>query len=110
MHNHGFSSIINFLQLIANGFIETLNQNLSAINHTNLFYDKYKNLINYLEKAYRQEETSLGNVKYLSIEINSYNDFLKTFQIELNKKLNHFQSGVMEVKYIEDSYKEMKDY
>ena len=84
MHNHGVTSIINFLQLIANGFIEILNQNLAAINHTNLFYDKYKNLINYLEKAYRQEEASLGNVKYLSIEINTYNDFLKNYQIELN--------------------------
>ena len=84
MHNHGVTSIVNFLQVIANGFIETLNKNLIAIKQTNHFYDQYRNLINYLERAYRHEEKSLGNVKYLSIEINTYYDFFKNFQIELN--------------------------
>jgi hypothetical protein len=84
MHDHGVTSIVNFLQVIANGFIETLNKNLIAIEQTNHFYDQYRNLINYLESAYRHEEKSLGNVKYLSIEINTYNDFFKNFQIELN--------------------------
>ena len=84
MHIHGRTSITKFIELIANGFIEILNKNLEAISGTNLFYEKYKNLINYIEKAYRHEETTLGNVKYLSIEINTYNDFLKNYQIELN--------------------------
>jgi hypothetical protein len=80
LHSHGVTDILKFLEVITNGFIETFNVNLKAIKHANFFYEKYKNLINFMEKVYRHEEKSLGNVEYLSKKVIMYYDFLEKFQ------------------------------